>query len=62
MLGCIALTAFATRAETATKSANQTEKEGKDLLIDSSEFGIQGTVELIKAAAECKWQREWDEL
>ena len=41
---------------------NWDQKEGKDLLIDSSEFGIQGTVELIKAAAECKWQREWDAL
>ena len=41
---------------------NWDQKEGKDLLIDSSEFGIQGTMELIKAAAECKWQREWDEL
>lgn len=41
---------------------NWDQKEGKDLLIDSSEFGIQGTMELIKAAAECKWQREWDAL
>ena len=41
---------------------NWDQKEGKDLMIDSSEFGIQGTVELIRAAAECKWQREWDEL
>ena len=36
------------------------QKEGKDLLIDSSEFGIQGTVELIKAAALCKLERDWD--
>ena len=41
---------------------NWDQKEGKDLMIDSSEFGVQGTVELIKAAAECKWQREWDAL
>lgn len=41
---------------------NWDQKEGKDLLVDSSEFGIQGTMELIKAAAECKWQREWDAL
>jgi len=41
---------------------NWDQKEGKDLLIDSSEFGIQGTMELIRAAAECKWQREWDAL
>ena len=42
--------------------SNWDQKEGKDLMIDSSEFGIQGTMELIKAAAECKWQREWDAL
>ncbi len=41
---------------------NWDQKEGKDLMVDSSEFGIQGTVELIKAAAEGKWQREWDAL
>lgn len=40
--------------------SNWDQKEGKDLLIDSSEFGIQGTVELIKAAARCKMERDWD--
>lgn len=40
--------------------SNWDQKEGKDLLIDSSEFGIQGTVELIKAAARCKLERDWD--
>lgn len=39
---------------------NWDQKEGKDLLIDSSEFGIQGSMELIKAAAECKLKRDWD--
>lgn len=39
---------------------NWDQKEGKDLLIDSSEFGVQGSVELIKAAAECKLKRDWD--
>lgn len=39
---------------------NWDQKEGKDLLIDSSEFGIQGAVDLIKAAAECKLKRDWD--
>lgn len=39
---------------------NWDQKEGKDLLIDSSEFGVQGTVELIKAAALCKLERDWD--
>ena len=32
------------------------QKEGKDLLVDSSIFGIQGTVELIKAALELKFR------
>lgn len=41
---------------------NWDQKEGKDLLIDSSEFGIEGTVSLIKAAAECKIKRDWDDL
>lgn len=41
---------------------NWDQKEGKDLLIDSSEFGIDGTVSLIKAAAECKIKRDWDDL
>lgn len=41
---------------------NWDQKEGKDLLIDSSEFGIDGTVNLIKAAVECKMKREWDDL
>ena len=36
------------------------QKEGKDLLIDSSEFGIQGSVELIKIAASIKLERDWD--
>lgn len=39
---------------------NWDQKEGKDLLIDSSEFGVQGSVELIKVAAECKLKRDWD--
>lgn len=39
---------------------NWDQKEGKDLLIDSSEFGVRGTVDLIKAAAECKLKRDWD--
>ncbi|MDO4333872.1 MAG: cytidylate kinase-like family protein [Eubacteriales bacterium] len=39
---------------------NWDQKEGKDLLIDSSEFGIQGAVDLIKSAAECKLKRDWD--
>ena len=41
---------------------NWDQKEGKDLLIDSSEFGIRGTVDLIRAAAECKKKRDWDDL
>ncbi len=41
---------------------NWGQKEGKDLLIDSSEFGIEGTVDLLKAAAECKLKRDWDDL
>lgn len=41
---------------------NWDQKEGKDLLIDSSEFGISGTVNLIKAAVECKLERDWDDL
>lgn len=39
---------------------NWDQKEGKDLLIDSSEFGVQGTVELIKIAARRKLERDWD--
>ena len=39
---------------------NWDQKEGKDLLIDSSEFGIQGTVELIRLAARQKLERDWD--
>lgn len=39
---------------------NWDQKEGKDLLIDSSEFGIDGTVNLIKSAVECKMKRDWD--
>ena len=39
---------------------NWDQKEGKDLLLDSSEFGIRGCVELIKAAAEIKMERDWD--
>lgn len=41
---------------------NWDQKEGKDMLIDSSEFGIDGTVNLIKAAVECKLKRDWDDL
>lgn len=41
---------------------NWDQKEGKDLLIDSSEFGVDGTVSLIKAAVDCKLKREWDDL
>lgn len=36
------------------------QKEGKDLLIDSSEFGIQGSVNLIKMAVKLKLERDWD--
>ena len=32
------------------------------MLIDSSEFGIDGTVHLIKTAVECKLKRDWDDL
>lgn len=39
---------------------NWDQKEGKDLLIDSSEFGIQGSVKLIKIAASIKLERDWD--
>lgn len=39
---------------------NWDQKEGKDLLLDSSEFGVRGCVELIKAAAEIKMERDWD--
>lgn len=42
--------------------SNWDQKEGKDLLIDSSEFGIEGSVNLIKMAAECKIKRDWDDL
>lgn len=41
---------------------NWDQKEGKDMLIDSSEFGIDGTVNLIKTAVECKMKRDWDDL
>lgn len=41
---------------------NWDQKEGKDLLIDSSEFGVDGTVGLLKAAVECKMKRDWDDL
>lgn len=41
---------------------NWDQKEGKDMLIDSSEFGVDGTVNLIKSAVECKMKRDWDEL
>ena len=36
------------------------QKEGKDLLIDSSEFGIQGSVNLIKMAVKLKLERDWN--
>ena len=39
---------------------NWDQKEGKNLLIDSSEFGIQGSVNLIKMAAKLKLERDWD--
>ena len=39
---------------------NWDQKEGKDLLIDSSEFGIQGCVDLIRLAAQRKVERDWD--
>ena len=39
---------------------NWDQKEGKDLLIDSSEFGIQGCVTLIQMAAKIKLERDWD--
>lgn len=41
---------------------NWDQKEGKDMLIDSSEFGVDGTVSLLKAAVECKMKRDWDDL
>lgn len=41
---------------------NWDQKEGKDLLIDSSEFGVDGTVNLLKAVVECKMKRDWDDL
>lgn len=41
---------------------NWDQKEGKDMLIDSSEFGVEGTVSLLKAAVECKIKRDWDDL
>lgn len=41
---------------------NWDQKEGKDMLIDSSEFGVDGTVSLIKSAVECKLKRDWDDL
>ena len=41
---------------------NWDQKEGKDLLIDSSEFGVDGTVSLIKSAVEYKITRDWDDL
>lgn len=39
---------------------NWDQKEGKDLLLDSSEFGIQGCVTLIQLAAKIKLERDWD--
>ncbi len=36
------------------------QKEGKDLLLDSSEFGVQGCVEMIKTAVKYKLERDWD--
>ncbi len=39
---------------------NWDQKEGKDLLLDSSEFGIQGCVTLIQMAAKIKLERDWD--
>lgn len=41
---------------------NWDQKEGKDMLIDSSEFGVDGTVGLLKAAVECKMKKDWDDL
>ena len=41
---------------------NWDQKEGKDMLIDSSEFGVDGTAGLLKAAVECKMKRDWDDL
>lgn len=41
---------------------NWDQKEGKDLLIDSSEFGIEGSVALIRAAAEWKLKKDWDDV
>ena len=41
---------------------NWDQKEGKDMLIDSSEFGVEGTVNLIKTAVECKLKRDWDDI
>lgn len=41
---------------------NWDQKEGKDLLIDSSEFGVDGTAGLLKAAVECKMKKDWDDL
>ena len=41
---------------------NWDQKEGKDMLIDSSEFGVDGTAGLLKAAGECKMKKDWDDL
>ncbi len=41
---------------------NWDQKEGKDMLIDSSEFGVDGTFGLLKAAVECKMKKDWDDL
>ncbi|MCI6552611.1 MAG: cytidylate kinase-like family protein [Lachnospiraceae bacterium] len=41
---------------------NWDQKEGKDLLIDSSTFGIEGAVSLIRKAVECKQKKDWDDL
>ena len=42
--------------------SNWDQKEGKDMLIDSSEFGVDGTVSLLKAAVKCKMKKDWDDL
>lgn len=41
---------------------NWDQKEGKDLLINSGEFGVGEAVALIQAAAEYKLRSGWDEL
>ena len=37
-------------------------ERGERLLIDSSEFGVDGTAGLLKAAVECKMKKDWDDL